>query len=182
MFYTGIGSRKVPRDVIYRMETFAAKMALMHSTLRSGGADGSDAAFEAGCDSQQGWKEIYLPWSGFNDNKSDLYDCYTDTHREIAALVYGDRWDSVTSGVRSLMTRNTAQVIGLDVKNPTYSDFVVCWTPDGCESAKTRKRATGGTGQAIELADNLGIPVFNMFNDDFDDKIKNFMNGITLFS
>ena len=182
MWYTGIGSRKVPSDIVFQMESFAAKMALMNYTLRSGGADGSDVAFERGCDAQHGNKEIYLPWKGFNKNDSDLYDCYNKTHETMAKLVYGPRWNEITDPVKRLMTRNTAQVVGLDVIDVAYSEFVVCWTPDGCETSKKRSRKTGGTGQAIALADELGIPVFNLANDSFDRKLKQYMHGITLFS
>lgn len=66
MFYTGVGSRETPRDVQAVMYKFAQKMALHGAVLRSGGADGADTAFELGCDKQQGKKEIYLPWQGFN--------------------------------------------------------------------------------------------------------------------
>jgi len=183
--YTGIGSRKIPKEIESKMRSFASKMALMHYTLRSGGADGADSAFEAGCDQFGGQKEIYLPWKNFNNNTSLLYDCYSDEHKKIAEDVYGPRWKTLSQGVKKLMTRNTAQVIGIDcvdVDNIVFSEFVVCWTPDGCESAKQRTSKTGGTGQAIELADNFDIPVFNMFNDDFDEKVRQYMNGITLFS
>lgn len=52
---------------------------------------------------------------------------------------------------------------GQSISDPV--DFVVCWTPDGCESEKERSRASGGTGQAIALASRLGIPVFNLARD-----------------
>lgn len=55
------------------------------------------------------------------------------------------------------------QILGRDLSDPV--DFVVCWTPDGCESEKERSRASGGTGQAIALASRLGIPVFNLARD-----------------
>lgn len=66
MFYTGVGSRETPNDVMKVMYKFAQKMALHGAVLRSGGADGADTAFEWGCDKKQGMKEIYLPWNGFN--------------------------------------------------------------------------------------------------------------------
>ena len=40
----------------------------MQGTLRSGGADGADLAFEIGAAN----KEIYLPSKDFNNNSSDL--------------------------------------------------------------------------------------------------------------
>jgi hypothetical protein len=61
---------------------------------------------------------------------------------------------------KSLMARNSHQVLGADLRSPV--DFVVCWTPDSCESETTRAPITGGTGQAIALADRWGIPVVNL--------------------
>ncbi len=58
------------------------------------------------------------------------------------------------------MARNCYQVLGEDLSTPV--DFVVCWTPDGAESETSRK--TGGTGQAIRIAADLGIRVYNLKN------------------
>ncbi len=41
-------------------------------------------------------------------------------------------------------------------------DYVIAWTPDGVERSIERIRLTGGTGQAIDLADRFRIPVFNL--------------------
>ena len=182
MWYAGIGSRRVPSDIVLKMEKFAMEFAALDFTLRSGGADGSDAAFERGCDRLNGKKEIYLPWKGFNNSDSELYDCYGKMHTTSAKLVYGPRWNEISDAVKKLMTRNTAQVMGLDDLDVAYSEFVVCWTPDGCETAAKRNRNTGGTGQAIALADELGIPVFNMANDHFDKQMMHYMKRRSLFS
>ena len=53
----------------------------------------------------------------------------------------------------SFMNRNYRQVRGLDEPD---SEFVICWTHDGTD--------VGGTGQAIRIANHYGIPVFNMFD------------------
>jgi hypothetical protein len=49
-------------------------------------------------------------------------------------------------------------VLGHDLRSP--SRFVVCWTADG--------RATGGTGQAIRIAEAYAVPVFNFGRTDAD--------------
>ena len=69
------------------------------------------------------------------------------------------------------MARNICQVTGETLDKP--SDFVVCWTPDGCTNKATRNKETGGTGQAIAYADTTSVPVFNLENeDDFERLIK----------
>ena len=61
-----------------------------------------------------------------------------------------------------MMTRNVHQILGLDLRTPTSA--VICWTADGATSITTED--TGGTGQAIRIASDLGIPVFNLKNHD----------------
>ncbi len=58
-----------------------------------------------------------------------------------------------------LMARNSYQVLGRDLKSP--SEFLICWTPDGYLTAVERTDGTGGTDQAIAIADFYRIPVLN---------------------
>lgn len=48
--YEGIGSRNTPEDFKYLLFHAAKTLAMKGYTLRSGGADGADSAFEAGAD------------------------------------------------------------------------------------------------------------------------------------
>lgn len=52
------------------------------------------------------------------------------------------------------MRRNGCQVLGLELDKP--SNMVICYTPDGLPS--------GGTGQAIRIAESYRIPVINLFH------------------
>ena len=52
----------------------------------------------------------------------------------------------------------------MEFKNPP-SNFVVCYTPDG--------KASGGTGQAIRIAEYYNIPIYNLFYEN----INNTVNG-----
>jgi hypothetical protein len=130
-------------------------------TLRSGYAKGADQAFERGSDRVNGKKEIFLPWKGFEGHASELFHIPEEAYK-LGGEIYGSRWDSLKPSYRKFLARDILQVVGMDMNTP--SDFVMCWTPDGCETKADRKRETGGTGQAIALASELGIPVFNMFN------------------
>lgn len=162
LIYTGIGSRKAPPEVLQWMREVARRLAGMGYTLRSGAADGSDSAFEAGCAAVNGSAEIWLPWKGFNGHvDTGLYP--SARHSEMASTVH-PAWDRLSRGPRALHSRNVGQVLGGDLATP--SAFVLCWTPDGCESEATRSKDTGGTGTAISLASRQGIPVFNLANVD----------------
>lgn len=145
MYYTGIGSRETPDDILDLMES--AARALRHRagyTLRSGGADGADSAFERGAGSQS---EIYLPWKGFNGSNSPLYHISTEA-MELAASLH-PAWSRCSQGARKLHARNCYQVLGSDLNAP--SRFVLCW-----------HNGSGGTLQACRLAEACGVPIRNL--------------------
>lgn len=55
--YAGIGSRKTPKKILEQMRNISSFLAKEGYTLRSGGADGADSAFEDGCDLVLGEKK-----------------------------------------------------------------------------------------------------------------------------
>jgi hypothetical protein len=144
--YAGIGSRRTPADVLSVMTQIARELDMIGYTLRSGGAPGADLAFELGSTK----KEIYLPWANFNASESTLYTV-CEGAMDMASH-YHPAWSKLSSPVRKLMARNCYQVLGLNLNEPVK--FVVCWTPDG--------RSVGGTAQAIRIAKDWKIPVFNL--------------------
>ena len=156
IYYAGIGSRETPIEVLNAFEYLGMEFAKRGYVLRSGAADGADSAFERGCDSVAGPKEIFLPWQGFqgrsenrSENKSTYchYDNVDDAIK--IAKKYHPNWDTLSNGGRALMARNSYQVLGKDLQTP--GSFVVCWTEDG--------KGGGGTGQALRIAKDYGIKV-----------------------
>ena len=143
MVYAGVGSRRTPKHVLDTMVRVAQRLEQRGYTLRSGGAQGADRAFEQGTTTCQ----VFYA--------SDA----TDITRTIAREIHPAPW-ALRGYVLDLMARNTLQVFGRGLDTPV--DFLVCWTPDGAETAAERTRNTGGTGQAIEMAARKGIPVINM--------------------
>lgn len=166
--YAGIGSRDSPPEVMGMMRGIASTLAQRQWLLRSGHAEGADTAFEEGCMSVQGAKEIYVPWQGFCKARHGVNDVYAihvlKNHMDalsIAAEVHPN-WKACGSSVQMLHTRNVYQVLGLDLNSK--ASMVICWTKDG--------ESSGGTGQAIRLAERLDIPVFNLFKADALDKLQ----------
>jgi hypothetical protein len=151
--YAGIGSRKTPEH-IQKLMTWIA-MLLSHGgwVLRSGGADGSDTAFEKGADQDK--IEIFLPRQGFNHNPSQLYK-YKPIHHRLAMDTH-PAWDGLDKGSKAMMIRNSAQIMGYE-EGSIQTNFVLCWTQNG--------EAIGGTGQAIRLADRFKLPVLNLQKKD----------------
>jgi hypothetical protein len=148
-YYSGIGSRETPSDMMGVMSTIAKFLAERGYTLRSGGAAGADTAFESGVPEGMP-KEIYLPWKGFQDNPSKRYNVCQKA-LDLAER-YHPVWSLLGRNAQRLMARNCYQVLGEDLKTPV--DFIVCWTPGGS--------LRGGTAQAIRIAKDLHIPVYNL--------------------
>ena len=146
--YAGIGSRSTPPEIQDQMTMAATQLSYHDLILRSGGADGADAAFERGA--EPGKKEIFLPWRGFNRNPSPLCTPLQEAY-DIAAH-YHPVWDKLSDAVRRIMARNSHQILGASLNDPVL--FVLCWTPNGI--------GEGGTGQAMRIAEAHGIPIFNM--------------------
>lgn len=162
--YAGIGSRETPSDVIEVFEELGFWLANRGYVLRSGHADGADSAFERGCEKAKGEMEIFLPWSGFNGSTSKYILRVADDAMRIAQQ-YHPFFNKLSQGAQKLQSRNSYQVLGYHLDDPVL--FVVCWTKKGMGS--------GGTGQAIRIAESYKIPVF-----DFG-KFKQLQDGKTAF-
>lgn len=149
IYYTGVGSRQTPEDVRKAFESIAKYLASIGWVLRSGAADGADAAFEKGCIAGNGRKEIYLPWKEFNGSFSSLI--VKDTKAFEIAAEHHPGWENLKFSVRKLHARNVHQVLGKNLDSP--SSLLICWTPNG--SGK------GGTGQAIRLANTYNVTIID---------------------
>jgi hypothetical protein len=167
-FYAGIGSRDTPDEIQGFMNSIGEFLAKKNLILRSGGARGADTAFEEGCDSVQGEKHIYLPWIGFNGHTSPLH-IITISALELAQT-YHPHWGYLRDPEKRLMARNGYQILGADLKTPV--EFVICWTKAG--------KITGGTGQALRIACDRKIPVWNLANKKDLQYWKNLMQKIEI--
>jgi hypothetical protein len=163
-FYAGIGSRDTPEEITAWMTEIAQELHGAGYVLRSGHADGADLAFERG---SQGENQIWLPWKGFNYDSPQAQGLVHTGHFAIQdnwvadklAAAYHPNWSACSEAARKLHTRNVYQVLGPGlgvVQHDTMSKFVICWTKDG--------KASGGTGQAIRIAEAFSIPVFNLYD------------------
>lgn len=165
MFYTGVGSRKTPPEICAFMTGIAQRLAAHGYTLRSGGADGADTAFETGAGEL---KEIWLPYKGFNESTS-RFILNKGPAFEIASTIH-PVWHHLGYGAKLLHARNCHQVLGADLRTP--SKFLICWTKGGGQY--------GGTATAIKLAMRWQIPVFNLYQggDRPDAPIEDFAQGL----
>lgn len=149
---TCIGSRKLPSSERKRLATLARDLAAAGYTVRSGGAAGSDSAFEQGLPDASA-HEIYIPYRGWRGSSSLLFDIPARAF-DIAAK-HHPAWSRCSTAARRLHARNVSQVLGRDLASPSL--YVVCWTPYA--------RRVGGTAQALRIADAHKIPIFNLAAD-----------------
>lgn len=154
MIITGIGSRQTPESVCALFQEMGAEALERGWWIRSGHADGADYAFEQGALHHC---IVYLPWVGFNREKTVLGTATSQPLRdEVLKIVYKHEpyAKDLSDGVKLIKSRNIYQVLGVDLKSP--SDVVVCWTEEG--------EVVGGTGLAIKIAQANKIPVVNVGN------------------
>lgn len=174
-FYTGIGSRETPTDVLDIMTRLARLLRTEGWTLRSGHAMGADWAFEQGAQKDS---VIYLPWPDFGQAPYG-----NDPGRPVLGTPVADKFnwyrlhDTVlvprqirqpSTGklsLKALHGRNVAQVTGYGDQS-TNSTFVVYWCPE------SNGQPQGGTATAIKLAQQLRIPVFNLLHADVRTRIE----------
>jgi len=156
--YSGIGSREAPPAILRLMTHIASFMESQGYILCSGGANGSDSAFEEGVTDPE-MKNIFIPWKGFNRSTSLLYSITAEAYT--MAEKFHPSWKGLSDPVKNIMARNCYQVLGLSLDKPV--DMVVCYTPHG--------KAEGGTGQALRIASYYSVPIFNLYYTKDIDKI-----------
>ncbi len=178
--YAGIGTRRLTKSSSIIMIEYACCMAFYGAVVDSGAADGSDTSFEVGAkiaydamvklfpDLTPGQYSnviaVHLPWSGFNGRwESETSGYYHDTPSEAArkmAEKHHPSWNTLKDAAKKMMCRTSLQVMGRNMGRPAR--FVVCETPDGAHSASATSSKSGGTGQAIRVADAQGVPIYNL--------------------
>lgn len=154
LIYAGIGSRQTPDIVLQQMFDIAQQLADLWK-LRSGHADGADMAFETGAIHANGEMEIYVPWYGFNGAPTNHPDYIRPrATQELAdfSAKFHPNWNHCSDAAKLLHMRNACQILGLDGTLP--ADMVICFTPNG--------RGSGGTGQALRIAQANNIPIFDL--------------------
>jgi hypothetical protein len=187
---TGVGSRETPEDILKLMRIWAAVTYSMGFGWRSGGAAGSDEAFEQGVMQHPHFDpsrlEIYLPWNGFEPIKGgprkfhDPSKGYIDSRHlpdypraeEMVTYIHpiGDRLRT-KRGAFALHTRNMFQPLGRDLNTP--SKYLYCYAKprretvswEG-ETAQEQELVEGGTRSAFFLAKQHRIKCVNFYHDE----------------
>lgn len=139
--YSGIGSRKCPENILIVMTDLAKWLATQGWTGRSGGADGSDKAFQRGAEAVNGDFELYRPKGA------------TPEAIEVASQFH-PAWHNCSDYVRKLHGRNSQIILGYELNSPV--SVVYLWTPGG--------KTIGGSGMGTRIAEHYKIPVKNLYD------------------
>lgn len=157
-YYAGIGSRQTPIILRHKINKIALRLQELGFVLRSGGAIGADTFFDELISIPN--KEIFVPEIPAlikNSFKTlEIQNCFY-TPAEYAfelAAYFHPAWGKCNDYIKKLHARNVHQILGKDLQ--TKSDFVICWTEGGKQS--------GGTAQAMRIAQYYEIPIFNLYN------------------
>lgn len=166
--FTGIGSRRVGKEVGMAQQRVAYDLASEGYLFRSGKAGGSDTNFQEGYELARAngiecSAEIFLPTPRFNIQfGTKAWNVYvTDGEilkraEKLAKSIHPD-WSSCDTFARLAHTRNVFQIMGRDLR--TYSKFVLYYAPVKDDIV------FGGTATAVALADKLRIPSFNFYRN-----------------
>lgn len=163
MHYAGIGSRKTSDQTLDLMRRIAFHLATQGWTLRSGGAEGADTAFELGATQAGGKTEIFVPRAGFFGRSDAIAANRLPAHQEALRIAeaHHRNWAALSPTVRQLMARNVHQILGMELSSPVR--FVLCWAPCPVVDAEgIVSEVRGGTGQAVRIAYTYGVPVFHL--------------------
>lgn len=151
MIITLIGSRQTPSNILREAEKLGIWVRESGYAGRSGHAPGMDQAAERGCGKSL---VAFLPWRGFESSVPMLgvpVVVGPNVERDAMVHKYHPTPEKLSRGAFALMRRNSCQVLGLELNEP--SNAVVCWT-----------KSSGGTQQALRIAKAYGIPIFNLIN------------------
>ena len=159
-----IGSRRVNDKQFSYMTSVAKAFAKRNWVICTGCAEGADYASMLGADKDH--LDVYLPWKSYNSHIQDLVPARYVTfskfkHQEWIDSVhkYHPAPERLSRGAMSLHARNFGILNGVDA--------VVAMPISDTD--------TGGTGQGMRIARELGIPLFVVCKNQDRQDLKEFI-------
>lgn len=179
-WYTGVGSRHAPAEIIRRSVALAIALQKLGLSLRTGDAIGCDTAFAVGSGGR-----VIRTSAGLIERET-----LTGTQVQIfkptatigwtvpalrACLDYSEDFMRRPESHRQLLLRNMRQVLGPKGNDPT--NFLVYWSPaPHCVCIDRAKSDGGGTRYAVRRAHLSAVPCFHL-SEKTDDEILAFASA-----
>lgn len=153
--YAGIGSRQTPANILEIMYLSAKDLARKSYICNTGACKGADQAFANGAIEAKGQVQLFVPWPSYeknwwtNKSNTTIHVLQAnDVEAFNSVKQFHPASQNLSQAVSKLHARNFCIIRGVQ--------FIICWTPNG--------QITGGTGQALRIAENYGIIVYNLGN------------------
>jgi hypothetical protein len=168
MYYTGIGTKGSPIGTNDIISDTAARLRRMGFILRTGRYDGAWEAFSAGVEDKF---ESYSP-----EDATTLSLNLAKTSKSVSGPKY---WASLPQNRKNGYARDIMLLLGRNCITP--SKFLLCWTPNGTESAihcTGLNGITGYVGFFIQFARANKIPVINLKRSTWEAKLDKVLSKI----
>jgi hypothetical protein len=163
-----IGSTKANTEDLQLCQLIGYTIAKMNIKLASGNAIGADQAYAQGANFVDETL-VYLYLTGKNHNTYAIKEknnlIYNNDHPEWVRIAKENhpKYDYLSSNIQNLFNRNAGIVIA--------SDLVIALP-------SPNKSWGGGTGHGVKIAQQLGIPVWNIKkNQELVSNLKTFMKS-----
>ncbi len=187
--YAGSSPVKIPNERLEILDRIIEKASTSGFTYRSTADERSKLDIEITERVQR--KEYYLPWKTFGGGvenatlnkpteKAHKISCWFDVNKResinnakgknIAREDIISDYNSLSPAIKGFSARNIHVVLGEDCE--TALNFMLVYTEDGAEQPMDIKwDKSQKTGYFIEVCYKLNIPVFNLFKDDCETRL-----------
>lgn len=173
--FTVMSHGEVPGETIHLIDQLCRSLHSKGFTFRYDG-NAQDKASTAAYNAFKDRNEIYLPWKGFNKG-------VTAKLNRPSELAYGyasgfnKAFNKLPPTVRAILARNAHVLLGDACNTPV--NLCVIYTTDGAEAKKDiNYETTGNMSGIIYACEAIGIPVFNLKNEDVKTRIGEFLTSI----
>lgn len=172
--YVGLASAGMPPEIARFMSHVGYRLARAGYLLRTSYTQACRETFLAGCRRAGGAAQVWAPWKNSGGFQGAVV-LPSEEHLRLALQLHPDI-EPLASKVKASVSHRAGMVLGAD--GDLSAEFVVCWTPDGCEHPDQRTRLTGATMTTIMAAHRMGVPVFNLHHADAGKRLGRFLSQV----
>lgn len=156
--YAAVGPRQISENVASLCYSMGMAMGQDGWHLRSSHSAGCCVSFEMGAEEARAPITLYLPWKSYGENvttRPDLQRIVVSSKvPEIDSICKhcAPKWNEQPGGVRKLMRRHVACLLGLQLDNPVKC--LMCWMP--------KTESPTGASFVVAVAQLNNIPLINL--------------------
>lgn len=171
-----MGDKNTPEIILSLIPSLVRDFEQLKFKVR-GGADGPVelAATEA---ARKDTLECIMAWKSFNESlgTQPYAKTWNTEAAKHVAKKFHKAYDMLPDGTKSILAKNARMVMGDKMRSPATA--LIIWTPDGVESGLQVTRESGYAAHAISIASAARVPVFNLKNNDAEQRIRAFLDQI----